>query len=100
MAFGAASTRHDATRTAFAWLLRAIPQSGMAGCETPGATRQRAKREPLFDNLVGEREHRRRNGKAEGLGGGEIEDQGVLGRLLHRNIGGLCAAENLVDIVC
>jgi len=36
----------------------------------------------LFDHLVGAGKHRRRNFKAEYLGGGEVDNEIELGRLL------------------
>src|SRR5258705_12952199 len=52
----------------------------------------------LFDHLVGARKHGRRNGKTERLRGLEIDRQLVLGRCLYREIGGLLALEDAVDI--
>src|SRR5664280_699343 len=54
---------------------------------------------PLFDHLVGGGEQRRRNGKAERLGGLEIDRQFVLRRRLHRQVGRLLALEDAVDII-
>ena len=52
-----------------------------------------------FDHLVGEREQRRRDGEAKGLGGLEIDDEIELGRLLDRDIAGLRAVQNFVGQV-
>src|SRR5579864_5352811 len=41
----------------------------------------------LFNDLVGQRQQRRRKGQAHGRGGLEIENQGVAGRLLEGQIG-------------
>ena len=45
----------------------------------------------LLDDLVGEREHRRRHFEAERPGGLEIDDQLVLRRYLYRKVGRLVA---------
>src|ERR1700730_3192550 len=51
-----------------------------------------------FDHLVGTREQRWRHLDAERLGGLEVDHQFVLGRRLHRKVGGLLALENAVDV--
>src|SRR5262245_16219304 len=53
----------------------------------------------LLDNLVGSREHRRWDRQAEGLGGLEIDHQLERCRLLNREVGGLGAFEDLVDVI-
>src|SRR5262249_2959061 len=47
-----------------------------------------------LDRLVGAPEERQRDCEAERLGGLEVQDQLDLGRLLHRQVGGLLALEN------
>jgi hypothetical protein len=69
------------------------PLSAISGCE------QSQQGRPLFDHLVGTAEQHRWDGKAERLGGLEINDEIELGGLLHGKIGGLCPAQDLVDII-
>ena len=52
----------------------------------------------LFDQFVGAAEKRQRHGKAERLGGLEIDDQLDVGGLLHRQIRGLLALENAAGV--
>ena len=56
-------------------------------------------RRSSFDHLVGAGEQRRRDVQAERLRGRKVDDEVELGRLLDRDVGGLCPAQNLVDIV-
>jgi hypothetical protein len=56
------------------------PLSARTGCE------QSQQGSPLFDHLVGDGKHARRDGEAERLGGLEIEYQVELRRLLDRQV--------------
>ena len=53
----------------------------------------------LFDHLVGAGKQRLRHGEAERLGGFEIDNQLILGRRLHRQVGRLLALEDPIDVV-
>jgi hypothetical protein len=55
-------------------------------------------REPLFDNLVGERQYLDGNFEPNRLGGLEVDDQLELGRLKHGQVAGLFALENSAGI--
>ena len=52
----------------------------------------------LFDHFIRSRQHIRRNRQADLLCRFEIDDELELRRLLDRQVGGLCAFQNLVDI--
>src|SRR6516162_10318681 len=52
-----------------------------------------------LNNLIGGRQQRLRDGEAEGLGGLEVDDELVLGRLLYRQVSRLCALENAGDVL-
>src|SRR5262245_18325358 len=59
----------------------------------------RSKKAPLFDHLVGAGEQRWWYFKAEYLGGGEVNDEIELGRLLDRDVGRCRPTQHRVDIV-
>jgi hypothetical protein len=58
----------------------------------------RSKNRSLLDHFVGAAEHSLRNSNTERLGGREVDDQLVLGRRLHGEVGGLLSFENAIDI--
>jgi hypothetical protein len=53
----------------------------------------------MNSRLVGDREQVRRNGKAERLGGLQVDDELEFGWLLDGQVVGLSAFENLADII-
>ena len=52
----------------------------------------------LFDHLVGARKYGQRNGKPEHLRGFEVDDNLVLSRRLHRQVGGFFALQDAIDV--
>ena len=61
--------------------------------------RDEATRGASFDHLVGKRQHRARNCKAEAFGRGEVERQLEFRRLQHRQLGCSGAFQDARDIV-
>ena len=53
---------------------------------------------PLFDHLVGGGQQRFRDGKAERLGGLEVDDEIIFGRLYDRQVRGSCTLENSTGV--
>src|SRR5207344_868441 len=72
-----------------------------SSCATSGPM-HRSKNQALFDHLVGTAQERDWNGKAECLGGLEVEEQLDFSGLLNRQVGRLIAFENPagVDACC
>ena len=64
-----------------------------------GHQRTDAAKAPLFDQLVGAQEKRFGDCQAEGLGGGQINDEVEFGRLLDRHIARVGTTQNLIDII-
>src|SRR5262245_19720627 len=84
-------------------LSSAQPVSARTGCKQSqhgGAylITSSAMASPLFDDLVGTGEQRRRDFQAEGLGGVEVDDELEFGGRLDRQIAGLFSAQDSVDI--
>ena len=52
----------------------------------------------IFDHLIRTRQHVRRNGQANLLGGFQVDDKFELLRLFDPQIGGLCAFQNLLHV--
>jgi len=63
-----------------------------SGCE------QSQQGSPLFDDLVGAREHGGRHIEPQRFGSFEVDDQLVLHGRLHRQIGRLLALEDAIDV--
>ena len=56
------------------------------------------KKRLLFDHLVGDGEHGRRNGEAERLSGRAVDDELEFGCLQHRQVGGLSAPKDVAGV--
>ena len=52
----------------------------------------------LFDHVVGDGKHARRNGEAERLGSREVDDKLEFGRLQHRQVSGLGALKDTRNV--
>ena len=52
-----------------------------------------------LDDLVSSQEERLRDSETESFGSLEVDDELKLGRVLHRQVGRLCAAQYAVDIL-
>ena len=75
-----------------------MPSRVIALSQAPNVA-QRPKPPRPFNHLVGEGEQLVGHGEAEGLGGGQVEDEVELDRLLDREVARLRPAQNLVDIL-
>src|SRR5262245_26606491 len=73
---------------------RSVSRWAITGCEQSQQTAQ------LFDHLVGAGQHARRQLKAERLCGLEVDHELELGGLLYRQVGGLLALEDAIDVPC
>ena len=82
---GVTNTRYQADATPYL----GRTSTGRIAPALPGA---------LIDHLVGAGEQRWRNVQTEGLGGLEVDNQLVLGRRLHRQVGRLRALEDTIDV--
>src|SRR5215813_13179850 len=75
------------------------PKADMCGATSDVRFGPRADIGVLFDHLVGASEHRVWHDETERSGGLEIDHQIVLGWRLHRQVGGLLALENTIDVI-
>src|SRR5262249_54738368 len=66
--------------------VRFVPQAAVSRC-----SKRRAQIDDLFNHFIGDGEQLIRQGEAERLGGLEVDDQLVLGRRLHRQVGRVLA---------
>jgi len=60
----------------------------------------RAQNPALLDDLIGGQEDRLWDREPERLGRLEVDDELELGRLVKRDLAGLCALQDLVDDAC
>jgi hypothetical protein len=77
------------------WTSRKVPQSVVSRC-----SKRCAPNAPLFDHLVGTNEGHWGDGDANCSCSPEVQDQFELGRLLNRQVGGLCSFGDTTHIVC
>src|ERR1700730_6122362 len=82
-------------------LLRSRPNLRTAAIRRKVPERTHAVQQPetLFDDLIGEREHRRRHFEAKRLHGLQVDHQLEFSGLLHWQIGGLCTLEDAAGLV-
>ena len=74
------------------------PKADMCGANSNVRFGPIADMRSLLDDLVSSQEERLWDGEAECFGSLEIDDELKLGRVLHRQVGRLSAAEYAVDI--
>src|ERR1700730_19341203 len=72
-------------------------RTSLLACHVPKAAVSRCSK-PSLDHLVSAREQPRRNFKPERLRGLEIDHKLEFGRLLHRQVVGLLALQNPVNV--
>src|SRR5262249_28584397 len=75
------------------------PHGRTIHCAISGCEQSQQNSVPLFDHLIGASEQRRRHVETERLGRSQIDDEIESGRLLDRDVPGLCPAQNLVDMI-
>src|SRR5215831_6418101 len=81
------------------WLGENFPATFDArSADLTGLKMRRITRDASFDYLVGAGEHSRWHFEAERLGSLEINDQLVLSRRLHRQVGRLLSLEDPIDV--
>jgi hypothetical protein len=68
-------------------------------CLNPSIQNPKSQIQNLFDDAIRPRQHVRWNRQTDLLGGFQIDHELEFRRLLDRKISGLCAFENLIDVI-